>query len=111
MTQGWFGGPEKRRSTRHNKRFKATLEYEGETYQVRTCDISSHGVQLPRRNPPPVDSHVKLTITIKDETSIFMGIVKRHTKCLVNGQQTTGIGVDIISPEYDEFVKDKIVIA
>ena len=111
MTQGRFGGPEKRRSTRHNKRFKVTFEYEGKTYQVRTCDISRHGVQLPRRNPPPIGSNIILNITIRDETSTFEGIVIRHTNCLVRGIQTTSIGIDIISTGYDEFVKDKITIA
>jgi hypothetical protein len=111
MTQGRYGGPEKRRSPRHDKRFRVTLEYEGETYEIRTVNISRHGVQLPRRNPPSIGSHVRLTITIRDETSIFEGIVIRHTNCLVSGIQTTSIGIDILSPGYDEFVKDKIAIA
>lgn len=111
MTHGRYGGPEKRRSPRYDKRFKVTLEYDGKTYKIRTVNISRHGVQLPRRNPPSVGSHVTLTITIKDEISIFEGIVIRHTNCLVSGMQTTAIGIDIISPGYDEFVKDKITIA
>ena len=110
MTQGRFGGPQKRRSPRYDKRFKVSLECEGITHEVRTINISRHGIQLPRRNPPPVGSHVKLTVTIRGETSIFEGIVQRHIHCLVNGIQTISIGIDIISPGYDEFVKDKITI-
>ena len=108
MAKGRYGGPEKRRSPRLDKRFKVTLEYEGNTYTIRTINISSNGVQLPRRNPPSIGTHVKLTITIKNETSIFEGIVERYTKCCVNGFKTTGIGIDIISPWYSEFVEDKI---
>ncbi|MHA2010665.1 MAG: PilZ domain-containing protein [Promethearchaeota archaeon] len=111
MAKGRYGGPQKRRSPRHDKKFKATLEYEGKTYEIRTINISNHGVLLPRRNPPSIGSQVKLTITIKNETSIFEGIVIRHANCLVNGVKTTGIGIDIISPGYHEFVKDKITIA
>jgi hypothetical protein len=73
MTQGRFGGPQKRRSPRYDKRFKVSLECEGITHEVRTINISRHGIQLPRRNPPPVGSHVKLTVTIRGETSIFEG--------------------------------------
>jgi hypothetical protein len=110
MTQGRYGGPQKRRSPRYDRRFKVKLEYEGETHEIRTINISRHGVQLPRRHPPPVGSHVKLTVPIRDETSIFEGIVQRHTHYHVSGIQTTAIGIDIISPGYDEFVKDKIKI-
>ena len=103
-------GPEKRRSLRHDKRFQVILESEGEIYEVRTIDISKHGVLIPRRLPPPIGTNVKLTLKIRDEISTFEGIVKRHTKCLVNGVQTTGVGIDFSSPEYEEFVKDKILI-
>jgi hypothetical protein len=105
------GGPEKRRSLRYDKKFKVTLEYEGNAFQIRTINISSHGVQLPRRNPPSIGSNVRMTLTMRNETSTFEGIVKRHCYCLVNGVKTAGIGIDIISPEYSEFVKDKIMIA
>jgi hypothetical protein len=111
MAKGWYGGQQKRRSPRHDKKFKATLEYERNTYKIRTINISNHGVQLPRRNPPSIGSNVKLTITIRNETSKFEGIVKRYTFCFVNGVKTSGIGIDIISPGYYEFVKDKITIA
>ena len=110
MVKGWYGGSQKRRSPRHDKRFKVTLEHEGKTYEIRTVNISKHGVLLPRRNPPSIGSHVKLNITIKDESSIFEGIVVRHANCLVNGVKTIGIGIDIISPGYFDFVKDKITI-
>jgi hypothetical protein len=86
MTQGRYVGPEKRRSPRHDRRFKVALEYEGKTYEIRTINISRHGVMIQRRNPPSVGTHVKLTITIS-------------------------VWIDIISPGYDEFVKDKITIA
>jgi hypothetical protein len=111
MTQGRYGGSQKRRSPRYERRLKVALEYEGKTYENRTINISRHGVLIPRRNPPSVGSHVNLTMTIRNETSIFEGIVKRHADCLVSGVETTGIGIDIISPGYDEFVKDKITIA
>ena len=111
MTQGRYGGQEKRRSPRFEKKFKVTLEYEGETHQIRTVNISKNGVELPRRKPPAIGSHVKLTITIRNETSIFEGIVKRYTACVVNGVKTSGIGIDIFSDGYEEFVKDKIIIA
>ena len=58
----------------------------------------------------PIGTSFKLTLTIRDESSIFDGVVIRHTKCLVNGVQTTGIGIDIISPEYQDFVRNKILI-
>ena len=108
MAKGWYGGSQKRRSPRYSKRFKVTIEYDGKTHEIRTLNISRHGVQLLKRNPPSVGTHVKLTITIKNETSIFEGIVERYTKCCVNGVKTTGIGIDIISPWYSEFVEDKI---
>ena len=103
-------GPEKRRSRRHDKRFQVILEYGDEIHEVRTIDISKHGVLIPRRIPPPIGTYVKLTLKIRDEISIFEGIVKRHAKCLVNGVQTTGVGIDISSPDYEEFVEDKILI-
>jgi hypothetical protein len=111
MTQNRYAGPEKRRSPRHNRRFKVTLEYEGKTHDIRTIDISRHGVMIQRRNPPSIGTHVWLTITMRDETSMFKGIVIRHAISLVSGTKTNSVGIDIISPGYDEFVKDKITIA
>ena len=108
--KGLHEGLEKRRSRRHDKRFQVILEYEGKIHEIRTIDISEHGVLIPKRLPPPVGTKVKLTLNIRDEISTFEGIVKRHTKCLVNGMQTTGVGIDFHSPEYEEFVKDKILI-
>ena len=105
MTKGRFGGSEKRRSPRYYRRLSVLLEYDGTTYEMRTIDISKHGVLIPRRMPPPIGATVTLTLTIRDNRSIFEGIVKRHTKCLVNGVHTVGIGIDISSPEYLEFVK------
>jgi hypothetical protein len=87
------------------------LEYEGKNHEIRTIDISDHGVLIPIRIPPPLGTHIKLTLTIRGETSIFGGVVIRHTKCLVNGVQTTGVGINILSPEYQDFVKNKISIA
>jgi hypothetical protein len=104
-------GPEKRRSLRYDKRFQAALEFESGSYEVRTIDISKHGVLIPRRLPPPIGANVKLTLKIRDEIATFEGTVKRYTKCLVNGVQTIGIGIDFSSPEYEEFVKDKILIS
>ena len=109
--KGRYGGPEKRRSPRHDRRFHVLLEYEGKAYEIRTIDISKHGVLIPRRLPPPVGTPIKLTLTIRGEISAFEGIVKRHTKCLLNGVQSTGIGIDFASTEYQEFVKDKILLA
>jgi len=103
-------GLQRRRSPRYDKKFQVRLEYEDKVYEVRTIDISCHGVLIPRRLPPPVGTTVKLTLTIRGESSIFEGKVVRHAKCLVNGVQTTGIGIDFSSPEYEEFVKDKIII-
>jgi len=111
VTKGRYGGPESRRSPRYDRRFRVLLEYEGSNHEIRTIDISEHGVLIPRRIPPPIGTRLKLTLTIRDETSIFEGVVIRHTKCLVNGVQTTGVGIDVISPEYRDFVKDKILIA
>jgi hypothetical protein len=111
MAKGRFGGSEKRRSPRYDKRFRVLLEYEGKTHEIRSIDISEHGVLIPRRIPPPIGTRVKLTLTIRDEISIFEGVVIRHTNCLVNGVQTAGIGINFSSPEYQEFVKDKISIA
>jgi hypothetical protein len=110
MIKGRYGGPERRRSPRYDKRFRAALEYEGKIHDIRTIDISEHGVLIPRRIPPPIGTHIKLTLTIRDETSVFKGVVVRHTKCLVNGVETVGIGIDFSSLEYQEFVKDKILI-
>jgi hypothetical protein len=109
--KGRYGGPDKRRSPRREKRFVAVLEYEGRAYEIRTIDISEHGVLVPRRVPPPVGTQVKLTLTLRDETSVFNGEVKRHTKCLVNGVETIGVGIDFSSSEYQEFVENKISLA
>jgi hypothetical protein len=89
----------------------ATMEYEGKTHEIRTIDISEHGVLIPKRIPPPIGTYVKLTLTIRDEASHFEGVVKRHTKCLVNGVESVGVGIDISTDEYREFVKNKIFIA
>ena len=107
---GRYDGPERRRSPRHEKRFKAVLEYEGMSHDIRTINISHHGVLIPRRTPPPEGTAIKLTLTIRGETAVFEGVVARHTRCLVNGVQTTGIGIDFSSEKYHEFVKDKIII-
>jgi len=104
-------GPQRRRSPRYEKKFQVRLEYEDTVHEVRTIDISSHGVLIPKRLPPPVGTTVKLTLTIRGESSTFEGTVIRHARCLVNGVQTTGIGIDFSSPEYEEFVKNKIIIA
>lgn len=108
---GRYGGPERRRSLRHEKRFQAVLVYEGQTHEIRTINISHHGVLIPRRTPPPVGTAVRLTLTIRGDTAAFEGVVARHTTCVINGVQTTGIGIDISTEEYQAFVKDKIVIA
>ena len=109
--KGRYGGSDKRRSPRRDKRFIVTIEYEDQTYEIRTIDISEHGVLIPKRVPPPVGTRVTLTLTIRDETSIFQGVVTRHTKRFVNGAETVGVGIDFSSPEYQEFVKNKISIA
>lgn len=109
--KGRYGGPDKRRSTRLNRRFMATMEYQGRTHEIRTIDISEHGVLIPKRMPPPIGSCVMITLTIRDEASVFEGVVKRHTKCLVNGVESVGVGIDIPSDEYREFVKNKLSIA
>jgi hypothetical protein len=108
---GRYGGPERRRSVRHEKKFKAVIEYEGTSHEIRTINISLHGVLIPRRTPPPEGTPVRVTLIIRGERAVFDGTVVRHTKCLVNGVLTTGMGVDISSQEYQEFVKDKIIIA
>ena len=108
MTKGRYGGPENRRSPRQDRKFRVLLEYEGNSHEVRTIDISEHGVLIPRRIPPSIGTSIKLTLTTRDESYIFDGVVIRHTKCLVNGVQTTGVGIDIISPDYQDFVRDKI---
>jgi len=111
VTKGRYGGPQRRRSPRYEKRFRMELEYEGKTYEIRTIDISEHGILIPRRQPPAIGTHVKSTLSLRDETSTFEGVVIRHTKCLVNGLETVGVGIDFSSLEYQEFVKDKILIA
>ncbi|MGD1074572.1 MAG: PilZ domain-containing protein [Thermodesulfovibrionales bacterium] len=111
MVKGRYGGPEKRRSPRHDRRFRAILEYEDKTYEIRTIDISEHGILIPRRVPPPIGTLVKVTLIIKDVTSVFEGTVVRHTKCYVNQVETTGVGVDFSTPEYQEFVKSRITMA
>lgn len=111
MIKGRYGGQEKRRSPRLQKMFIATIEYEGNVHEIRTIDISEHGVLIPKRIPPPVGTHVKVCLTMRGETSAFEGVVKRHTKCLFNGVETVGIGIEFSSLEYQQFVKDKILIA
>ncbi|HWR59852.1 MAG TPA: PilZ domain-containing protein [Thermodesulfovibrionales bacterium] len=111
MAKGRYGGPERRRSPRHDRRFRVLLEYEGETSEIRTIDISEHGVLIPRRIPPPVGTKVKLILTVGDETSGFEGVVVRHTKCLVQGVQTVGVGIDFSSAGYRQFVREKISVA
>jgi len=59
ITRGRYGSPQKRRSPRHEKRFRVTLEYEGKSYEIRTINISEHGVLIPRRLPPPIGTHIK----------------------------------------------------
>lgn len=103
-------GHEKRRSARYDKRFLIILEHEGNSHEIRTLDISEHGALVPKRLPPNIGDRVKMTLTIREETSTFEGVVMRHTKCVVNGVKTTGIGIDFSSPEYQGFVKDKILI-
>jgi len=87
------------------------MEYEGKIHEIRSIDISEHGVLIPRRIPAPIGTHIKLTLILRDETSVFNGVVVRHTKCLVNGAETLAMGIDFSSPEYQEFVKEKISIA
>lgn len=111
MAKGRYGGSENRRSPRYDKRFRVLLEYEGKIHEIRTVDISECGVLIPKRIPPLIGTRVKLTLTIRDETSTFEGVVIRHSKCLVNGVETIGAGIEVSSPEYQEFVKDKILIA
>ncbi len=110
MGIGRYGGLNKRRSARYPKRFMAEMEYDGSIHEIRTIDISEHGVLIPKRIPPPIGAHVKIHLTIRDEKTVFEGVVKRLSKCLINRVQTVGIGIDISSPEYKEFVKDKILI-
>lgn len=111
MTKGRYGGSENRRSPRYDKKFLAVLEYEGKIHEIRTIDISEYGILIPKRVPPSIGTDVKLTLTIRDETSAFEGVVVRHSKCLVNGVETIGVGINVTSPDYQEFVKNKIIIA
>jgi len=111
MIKGRYGGPDKRRSLRHSKRLLATLEYEGKTHLNRTIDISKHGVLIPLRTPPPLESRVKLTLEIKGETSTFEGIVKRHTNCFVNGVKAIGVGILFLNPAYQQFVEGKFGVS
>lgn len=108
--KGRYGGEDKRRSPRFEKRFVVTLEYEGTTHEIRTVDISENGVLIPKRLPPPVGTPVKITLTIRDATSVFEGVVMRLTRCLVSGAETTCMGIDIPSAAFREFVKNHIVI-
>jgi hypothetical protein len=111
MTVSRYGGSDKRRSPRYDRRFMVTIGYEGNTHEIRTINISEHGVLIPKRVPVPIGSHVELTLTIRDETSIFEGVVKRLKKCFINGVETVCVGIDISSSEYQEFVKNNILIA
>ena len=110
MSPGRYGGSEKRRAPRFSKRFIAEMEYEGNIHEIRTINISQHGVLIPKRLPPPLGSRVKVHLTIRNEKAVFEGIVKRHTKCLINKVQTTGIAIEISSAEYRAFVRDKILV-
>lgn len=103
-------GHEKRRSTRYEKRFLIILEHDNASHEIRTIDISKHGALVPKRLPLEIGTRVKMTLTIRDETSTFEGVVMRHTKCVVNGVKTTGIGIDFSLDEYQAFVQDKILI-
>jgi hypothetical protein len=105
-----YGTPNKRRSPRHNKRFRALLKHDGRIHEIRTIDISGHGVLIPRRVPPPVGAAVTLTLVIRGETAEFEGVVRRHTRRLVNGMPTTGVGIEFSSPEYARFVSERITI-
>ena len=111
MIKGRYGGPERRRSPRYKKSFRVVLEYEGRSHEIRTIDISEHGVLIPKRVPPPIGTRVKVTLMITGDTGSFEGVVTRHTKCLVNGVQTSGMGIDFSTTGYQDFVKDKIIIA
>lgn len=98
MAAGRYGGSDRRRGPRFPKRFMAAIEYEGKIHEIRTVNISEYGVLIPKRIPPPVGTRVKVYLTIRNEKAVFEGVVKRHTKCLVNKVQTNGIGIDISSP-------------
>jgi hypothetical protein len=89
----------------------ASMEYEGKSHEIRTIDISEHGVLIPKRVPPAIGTPVKLTLTVREETAVFEGVVRRHTKCLVNGIESVGVGIDISSDGFQEFVKRMISIA
>jgi hypothetical protein len=80
MIKGRYGGQEKRRSPRLQKMFIATIEYEGKVHEIRTIDISEHGVLIPKRIPPPVGTHVKVCLTMRGEKSAFEGVVKKTYK-------------------------------
>ena len=108
MNKARYGGPDKRRSLRHGKRLLATLEYEGKTHLNRTIDISKHGVLIPIRTPPPLESCVKLTLEIGGVTSTFEGIVKRHTHCFVNGAKAIGVGIVFLTPADQQFIEGKL---
>ncbi|HWR59832.1 MAG TPA: PilZ domain-containing protein [Thermodesulfovibrionales bacterium] len=107
---GRYGGTDKRRSPRHNRRFMATMEYKGKAHEIRTIDISEYGVLIPKRIPPPIGSCVKLTLTVKGEVYVFEGVVVRHIKRFVNGVESVGVGIDISSNDYRVFVKNNISI-
>lgn len=101
----------KRRSPRHDRNFRAILEYHGKVYEIKTINISHNGVLFPIRPAPAIETAVKLTLIIGGEPSSFEGVVKRHARCLSDGVETIGIGIEFLSPEYEKFVHDKINIA
>jgi hypothetical protein len=102
---------EKRRSPRHERMFRAILEYHGKVCEIKTINISQHGVLFPIHPVPAIKTAVKLTLIVSGEPSVFEGMVKRHARCLSDGFETIGVGIEFLSPEYQEFVQDKIIIA
>jgi len=111
VTHVRYGGNESRRSHRQDRNVRVILEYQDYRSEIRTVDISENGVLVPRRLPPAIGTRVRITLIVGDTSSLFEGIVVRHTKCMVNHVQTTGVGIDIASPDYKTFVKDKILIS
>ncbi len=103
--------PGKRQSPRYDRSLRAILEYNSKVYEIKTINISQHGVLFPTRPAPEIGTEAKLTLIVGGEPSFFQGVVKRHARCFTDGVETLVIGMEFLSREYQKFVQDKIIIA
>jgi hypothetical protein len=81
---------EMRQSPWYDRSLRAILEYNSKVSEIKTINISQHGVLFPIRPAPEIGTEAKLTLIVGGEPSFFQGVVKRHARCLTDGVETLG---------------------